>query len=259
MEGIAVYGCATPIRMHVARAMATYLKCPLYEEQKPAYRGGDSIVWGLIRGSPALIEATKAAGKNYYQLDNGYFGRNSYYRFTKNAFQQTALKVRKPDRWEHIKKQHNLELRPWKKDGSKVLFCLSTEWLYRFLGLDIATYRSKTLRRLREVTKREIVVREKDAVGPIEDALKDAWCVVTHTSAVALDALRFGVPVFTTGLNPADPCALKDVTYIDSPVYPEREPVFWSLAYSQWLPEEMQLGRAWEEVECSESSLATTP
>ena len=259
MEGIAVYGCATPIRMHVARAMATYLKCPLYEEQKPAYRGGDSIVWGLIRGSPALIEATKAAGKNYYQLDNGYFGRNSYYRFTKNAFQQTALKDRKPDRWEHIKKQHNLELRPWKKDGSKVLFCLSTEWLYRFLGLDIATYRSKTLRRLREVTKREIVVREKDAVGPIEDALKDAWCVVTHTSAVALDALRFGVPVFTTGLNPADPCALKDVTYIDSPVYPEREPVFWSLAYSQWLPEEMQLGRAWEEVECSEYSLATTP
>jgi hypothetical protein len=253
---IAVYGCATPIRMHVARAMATYLKCPLYEEGKPSYRGGDSIVWGLIRGSPAVIEATKAAGCNYYQLDNGYFGRNSYYRFTKNAFQQTTLKERKPDRWEHIKKHHSLELKPWKKDGSKVLFCLSTEHLYRFLGLDIAVYRTKTLRRLKEVTQREIVVREKDAVGPIEDALKDAWCVVTHTSAVALDALRFGVPVFTTGLNAADPCALKDVTYLDTPIYPEREPLFWSLAYSQWLPEEMQLGRAWNE--CLESSSATT-
>ena len=234
--------------MHVVKAMAAYLKWPLHEESNPEYKGGDSIVWGLIRGSPAVLEATKAAGCNYYQLDNGYFGRNAYYRFTKNAFQQTELKDRKPDRWEHIKKQHNLELKQWKKDGNKVLFCLSTEHLYKFLGMDIGLYRLKTLKKLKAATTREVVVREKDAVGPIEDALKDAWCVVTHTSAVALDALRFGVPVFTTGLNAADPCALKDVTYIDSPIYPEREPLFWSLSYSQWLPEELQLGRGWEEV-----------
>lgn len=245
--------------MHVARAMATYLKCPLYEESKPNYRGGDSIVWGLIRGAPHIIEETKKAGKDYYQLDNGYFGRNSYYRFTKNAFQQTELKERKPDRWEHIKKQHSLEIRPWKKDGKYILLCMSTEHLFRFFGKDINLYREKTVKSIKSVTDRPIVVREKDTRGtpqegiPIEDALKDAWCVVTHTSAAALDALRFGVPVFTTGPCAANPCASQDLSQIETPIYPEREPLFWSLAYGQWLPEEMQLGRAWQEV-CLESS-----
>lgn len=248
MEDISVYGCGTPIRMHVCRAFATYLKCKLYEEGNPVYRGDNAIVWGLIRGSPKLIEEVKQKGKDYYQLDNGYFGRNAYYRFTKNAFQQTELKIRKPDRWEHIKKTQNLTLNPWKKDGKHVLFCLSTEHLYKFHGMEIEKYRMKTLRRVKEVTQRPVIVREKDAVGPIEDALRDAWCVLTHTSAVALDALRFGIPVFTTGLNAADPCALKDVTLIDTPIYPEREPLFWSLSYSQWLPEEFQLGRAWEDL-----------
>ena len=265
-----VYGCGTPVRMHVARAMAASLKCPLHEEAKPEYRGGDSIVWGLIRGSPKVIAETKAAGANYYQLDNGYFGRNAYYRFTKNAFQQTALKDRPPIRWEHIRKHQSIHWEPqYRRTGSYVLFCLSTEWLYRFLGTDIKSYRNSTLKRLQEVTKREIIVREKDQTGtpqqgiPIENMLKDAWCVVTHTSAVALDALRFGVPVFSTSDDcAANPCALRDVTRIDDPWYPEREPLFWSLAFSQWLPEEMQLGLAWNEVEgekqSSESSLVTT-
>lgn len=245
---IHVYGCGTPIRMHVARAMATYLKAPLHEESNPNYVEGDSVVWGLIRGAPEVISETKKAKHHYYQLDNGYFGRNKYYRFTWNAFQQTELKDRPADRWEHIRKQENIKIQPWKKTGSHVVFCLSTEWLYKFFKQDINHYRDRVITELKGATDRKIIVREKNSVGPIEDVLKDAWCLVTHTSACGLDALRMGVPVFTTGECAAKPCALQDLSLVESPIYPDREPLFRSLAYSQWLPEEMQLGKAWEDL-----------
>jgi hypothetical protein len=56
------------------------------------------------------------------------------------------------------------------------------------------------------------------------------------------------VPVFTTGPCAAKPCALQDLGLIESPIMPEREPLFHSLAYNQFLPEEMRLGLAWKTI-----------
>lgn len=248
-----VYACGTPIRKHVCRAMAEYLKAPLHEESSPNYRGGDSVFWGLIRGSKTIRDKTVKAGHDYYQLDNGYLGRDAYYRVTKNAFQLTELVERPAYRFEHIAKHHNIKIRPWYKKGTKVLFCLSTEHLYKFMDMDIETHKRKTLKAIK--TDREVVVRDKKNNIPIEDALRDAWCVVTHSSAVALDALQYGIPVFTTGPCAAKPCALQDLSRIDDPIYPEREPLFHSLAWGQFLPEEMKLGLAWK---CLESLSDTT-
>jgi hypothetical protein len=244
-SSVKAYACGTPVRQHIIKAAADSVGAEFYPEAKPEYRGGDALVWGLIRGAPELIARVRAAGCNYYHMDNGYFGRNKYYRITKNANQVTDLGEGSQERYKAIAEKFGIKLRPWQKGGHIVL-ALSTEHLYRFFGLDINEYTQSVLKELRQHTDRKIVVRPKDANRPIENDLKNAWALVTHTSASALDALQWGVPVFTTGECSARPCALQDLSKIESPIYPDREPLFRSLASRMFTVEELGKGM-WKE------------
>jgi len=178
-------------------------------------------------------------------MDNGYFGRNKYFRITKNANQVTELSVRTPDRFEKTKK--NIQFRNWNR-GRKVVIALSTEHLYKFHGMDIKQYTDDTIAKIKQYTDRKIYVRPKEATHPLEDDLKDAWCLVTHTSCAALDALQWGVPVITTGECCAKPVSGK-IEDIENLVLPDREPLFWHLAWNQFTVNELQEG-LW----CSDSS-----
>ena len=242
-----VYNCGSPVRGHVTKAMAEGSKAQYEPNAEPRYQGGDSIVWGLIRGAPRIIKECKKSGANYWQMDNAYIGKNKYYRVTKNAFQLTELTERPPDRWKKIADKYHVKLRPWRKEGY-ILFSLSTPHLYAFHGFEYDKYVKETIETLQKHTSRKIVVRPKDANISIEDQLQDAFALVTHSSATGLDALQWGVPVFTTGPCAANPCALQDLSKIESPIYPEREPLFRSLAYGQFTVEEMSSGYAWEMV-----------
>ena len=57
---------------------------------------------------------------------------------------------------------------------------------------------------LRPHTDREIVTRRK-ALRDLPEQLTKAWCVVTHASMVAVDAVIAGVPVYLTGPSIALP------------------------------------------------------
>lgn len=171
-------------------------------------------------------------------MDNGYFGRNKYFRITKNANQVTDLSVRTPERFERIKK--NVQFRPWNR-GRKIILALSTEHLYKFHGMDIKKYTDDTVSKIRQFSDRKIVVRPKEANYPIEEDLKDGWCLVTHTSCSALDALQWGVPVITTGECCAKPVSGK-IENIENLELPEREPLFWHLAWNQFTVNELAEG-----------------
>lgn len=242
-----VYNCGSPVRGAVSKAMAEGAKCAYENNAEPRYQGGDAIVWGLIRGAPRIIADCKKAGCNYYQMDNAYIGKNKYYRVTKNAFQLTEIKERPSDRWERIRDKYHVRLRPW-QNGGHILFALSTPHLYAFHGIEYDKYVKSTIAEIQKYTDRKIVVRPKEANGPIEDQLQNCWALVTHSSATGLDALQHGVPVFTTGPCAANPCALQDLSQIENPIRPEREPLFRSLAYGQFTVNEMQSGYAWEVV-----------
>lgn len=159
---------------------------------------------------------------------------------------------RPADRWEAISKQFGLEIKPWQK-GGKIIVALSTEHLYKFMGTDIQVWLNNVLTTLKKNTDREIVVRPKNDPTPIENVLPNTHALVTHTSAASLDALRAGIPVFTTGECCAKPLALQDLTKIESPIYPEREPLFRHLAYCMFTKDELRKGM-WKEYSCYESS-----
>jgi len=250
---IHAYACGSPIRKPYVQAAGDSVNAPFHPEGGPEYRGGDAIIWGLIRGSPRLIQAVLSAGHSYWHMDNGYFGRNVYFRITKNANQRTDLIERPADRWDHIKNKFGLKIAPYQKGGRKIIVALSTEHLYKFMGTDIETWKQNTLKTLRQHTDKEIIVRPKNESSPIENALVGAFALVTHTSAAALDALRMGVPVFTTGECAAKPVGLQDLTKIETPSYAEREPLFRHLAYCMFTKEELKRGM-WKEYSCYDSS-----
>ena len=242
---IHAYACGTPIRKQYVQAAAESVGAPYHPEADPKYLGGDAIVWGLIRGSPRLIGEIRKAGCNYWHMDNGYFGRNHLFRITKNANQRTDLIERPADRWEKIRDMFKIEMKPWQK-GRKIIVALSTEHLYKFMGTDLQTWKNETLSILRKHTDREIIVRAKNDPLPIENMLLDCHALVTHTSASALDALRAGVPIFTTGECCARQLALQDLTKIEEPIYPEREPLFRHLSYCMFTKDELRKGM-WHE------------
>lgn len=196
-------------------------------------------MWGLIRGAKLLKQTIRASEATYYALDNGYLGRNRYYRVTRNGFQHTAIVPRPDDRFGAL----GLKIQPWRKDGSKILVCESSKWCFGYLGCPQWTL--DTVDRLRRYTKRPIEIREKVMHATIRARdLKRVWAVVTHVSACAVDALLHGVPVFVTGPCAASPMSgrLED---IDKPYYPDnRAEFFASLAYAQFSVPEIAAGMA---------------
>jgi hypothetical protein len=260
MHGIEhAHAMGSPIRQKVVQAAAKGVNAKFHAEANPQYFGGDAIVWGCIRGAPQLMKMIRDAGCNYWQMDNGYRGRNKYFRITKNAWQHVGLEQSNPLRWERLSKEYNLKIRPWNK-GSKIVVAMSTEHLYKLHGLNISDWLEKTIATIKKHSDRKILVREKKAKGPIEDTLKDAHALVTYTSMAALDALQMGVPVFCSEKCAAAPMALQDLTRIEHPLYPDdRERLFWTMADHQFTENELASGMWYKQEDlCSKSSSVLT-
>lgn len=168
------------------------------------------------------------AGFNYYALDNGYFRRGKYFRVTKNGYTQTIVVDRPADRWNAL----GIKLKDPRR-GSEVMLALSTPHCYEYF--ECPTWPQDTLAELKKHTDRKIRVREKVIYREIDpDDLKNVWCVVTHSSAIALDALIAGVPAIVTGPGAASICE-KDLSKIEEVTLPDnREKLMRSLAYAQW-------------------------
>ena len=241
-----VYGCGSPIRLPIAEAMAQGSGAVNFLPQAdPTYVPGNSIVWGLIRGARNIIESTISNHCDYYQMDNAYFGRDVYYRITRNGLQLSKLANRDESRLNLQFKSLNLKFENWKKRrGDNILICASSEDLYRFYQTTADDWISSTISKIRRYTDRPIVIRKKQLFG-IEDAVKNSWIVVTHSSAAAIDALRFGIPVIITEESAAMPLATK-FSEIENPrITANRRTLFSTLAWGQFTMEEMRNGFAW--------------
>jgi len=241
---IVAYGCGSPIRLPIVQALATGSAANAFiPNASPTYQGGDSIVWGLIRGAHEIMQQTRQNGCDYFQIDNAYFGRNKYFRVTPNALQLTHMpKAVIDDRYQFIFKMLGKSIMPWRKErNGPIVICPSSEFLYGFYGTTLQAWIHSVTTELKKFTDRQIVIRYKELMpkDDIDEAIQDAWCVVTHVSAAALDALRLGVPVITTGECAATPLATP-LSEINNPRLSEgREMLFSLLANYQFTPEEM--------------------
>lgn len=241
-----VYGCGSPIRLPMMQTLANGLNANNFiKKENPQYLDGNSVVWGLIRGAKPIMEITGKHGYDFFQVDNAYFGRNEYFRITKNSLQLIGLPNNvKDNRYINIFKKHNLQYKKWqKKRSDKIIICLSSEYLYSYYSTTLNEWLNNTIKEIRKYTDKEIIVRLKNNnLNSIEKDIENAWCVVTHVSAAALDALRLGVPVVTTGICSATSLSTQ-ISDIDNPLMLEgRDELFSHLAWAQFSIEEMASG-----------------
>jgi hypothetical protein len=200
-------------------------------------------------GSPAMwpvLRKAQAEKRDWFYGDHGYFGRGTYYRVTRNAYQHDGSGEYSPHRFE----LHRREVKPWRQGGKHILVCPNSNIYMGLHGLDGEQWLRETLATIRQHTKREVIVRWKHTPVPIRRHLVRAHAVVVFSSAAALDALIDGVPVFVLAPFAAgSTMGLSDLSQIESPIYPEnREPFLWALAANQWTLAEMIDGQAWAEL-----------
>lgn len=237
----------------IAPYLAEGTKCPLVPTSAGLVPDTVGLFWGLLRGSPELIWESLKRNQPWIYLDHGYFRRghfHGHYRMTWCDFQQRELIERPDDRWKKL----NIELQPWRK-GRDIIVCPPSSHVCKIFGCH--EWEANTTASLRRFTARPIRIRRKTDPSPFAEAIRNAHAVVTSSSIAAVEAALLGVPVFVDAISAASLIGLTDLSKIESPVYPDREPWVHSMAYGQFTRDEMKEGLAWRVL--SESLRSMTP
>jgi len=198
-------------------------------------------------GSPSqwpLLRQAQADGRDWYYGDHAYFGRKTFYRITKNAYQHDGTGEADPERFSKFGRP----VQPWRASGAHILICPNSPIHFALHGLDHDEWLREVKETLRTVTDRPLRVRWKRGNRiRIGEELQGAWACVVYSSAAALDALILGIPVFVLApFAAAYRMGRSDLTQIEAPLYPEtREPFLWNLAANQWTFAEIYRGLAW--------------
>lgn len=208
--------------------------------------GSIPVVWGVLRGSDAIIARAKAQGLHFYYIDHAYFdrGHGNSYRITRNGYEAGPVRKCPDDRFRKL----GITIEPWRKSGRSIIVCPPTEFFAAAHNCE--NWLDDTLAQLRLETDRPIVIRTKPRLGepflPLREALLDAHALVTHSSNVAIEAACLGTPVFVSSTSAAAPIGRTDFGMIESPRYPKRDGWLAHLAYSQFTIDEFASGAAWK-------------
>ena len=181
-----------------------------------------------------------------------------------------------PKRLEKLKKDLNINVKPWKKTGSHILICLQRNGGWSMKGRDNQEWAREIITKIRQVSDRPIIVRGHPGdrragkyLDPrdkrfnlhglsdvhisdrlnrtLQQDLQNAWCTVVYNSSPAVASAIEGVPIFVS--DPND-CQAKDVANtdfnnIESPDIFDRELWLQKLSMCHWNFEELSSGEAW--------------
>jgi len=173
-----------------------------------------------------------------------------------------------PNRWRQIKKDYDMDLQPWRKDGNHILICLQRNGGWSMGDLDVMQWCNYTIKRLRKFTDRTIVVRAHPGdrrakeylrlrwpnviVSRNENIMQDfinCWAVITYNSSPGVAAAIEGIPVFVTDPNPqvsqAYDIANTDLKRIEQPATPDRTDWINKIAMCHFNFNDLIQGKAW--------------
>jgi hypothetical protein len=186
-----------------------------------------------------------------YSLDGVFYNRDRYANANSTS-----------DKWNQIQQTLGLQLEPWRAQGDHVLVCLQRDGGWSMKGTDMTAWTVNTVRRLRELTSRPIVIRAhpkhrvdlsalSDLTGvrqslhgtALVQDLRDAWAAVFYNSSASVAAVLAGVPVFATD----DDCVARsmanpDLAQIENPCMPAREQWIYDLSAAHWTDAESRGG-----------------
>ena len=211
----------------------------------------------VLRGITKRKEmaACKAAGRDFYYIDTGYFGngkKKTYHRITKNDVQNFGEIIDRPgDRLATT----GVGLTKFRRGGSKILLAPPSQKLLNLYNINLEEWLTNVQEEIKQYTDREVVVRLKQgrsvrqSTDTMQMALEDdVFCLVTFSSIAAGEALLCGKPAITLGPNAAAALCSQNLSAIENPKIPTLDEVdAWArhLSYCQFTEPEMRDGTAW--------------
>lgn len=156
-------------------------------------------VHGVLRGNGSAISQAMKRNIEWLYIDNGYLG--TYKRVVKNATAPTTMR-------EGCRFEHNTEFKPWRGGSGRHIILLppSPPYMETFQGT-CREFLNHCAHQINVYTDMDVIIRAKPAKGrkakDWDEQLKDAYCVVTWGSNLALDAMIKGVPTVSLGWCPA--------------------------------------------------------
>lgn len=200
--------------------------------------------------STQLIAEWRRTGRQWAYWDRGYARRvfatwlprgseGGFYRWHLNSFQLQQIRDVPDDRWKAMR----TDVMPWRKDGRHIVIAAPTRTYSRFHRCE--SWIADTIDALARVTDRQLVIRDKESKRSLQSDLDGAHCLVTHASIAAVEAVILGCPVYVHPDSAAALVGRTELSQIEKPVYPDRQPWLNSLAYSQFSESELVDGTLW--------------
>lgn len=241
--------CLTPERLLKTQMIMRALRSSLPESvivtgEPPA--GAAFVVWGHLWTGEKIVPPAIELGTPFYFIDNGYLqpangGSQGYYAVTYRSFAPMLLDD--PD-WARLP----VEMKDWQdpaqKPGGQVLVCAPGRGFGKMFGWDMDAWLTNVVAKLKTLTDRPIVVRDKQAITPLEQDLQNTAVVVTHSSKAAIRAIHAGIPCIVEHTCACAPVAGSDLAQLESPPMPDRTRWWASLMCQQFTLDEMRRGAA---------------
>lgn len=224
---------------------------------------------GIIRGEGLIYKWCVANNKRFFYLDHAYLERgykprspgSEWFRITDSEFVWNKYKKESSARWERFFKS-KYEIQPWRSNNGQNILVLPPSLATKYIFTNAEIWTDQILRKIKEVTDRKIIVREKPNQPVINDRnhvtdrvsyqhaynvyeeLKNTHCVVTYNSAVPVEATIMGIPCYSSLQGSAFPINI-DINHIENPNEPNREVWLHQLVHHQYNTDEMINGEVW--------------
>jgi len=250
-----------------------------------------AVIFGSWKDRPANWHKCKntivSSGKPFVVIETPLIGRgpvtdilqDSWYRIGVNGFlADTGRFFRQnknysADRWNKIKHQLGVELKPWRdpQEGNYIVVALQLPGDASLRGIDISKWAAETVQTLRSYTSRPIIVRtpqldrefDKENIlnitriegvslvrGTRENLftmIDNAYATVTYSSGFGIDSVIRGIP--TIAMDPGNfaySLGNNKLSQINNLVRSsDREQWLYNLSWAQWSHEEIRSGEAW--------------
>lgn len=208
------------------------------------------------------IDEWRSRGRTWIYWDRGYLRRvfatwlpkgvgigipMGFYRWHVNRPQMGEIYDVPADRWRFLRLDERCEkgdqVKPWNRNGRHIVVA-DTLPDYWNLFSD-RSWTARTVERLKRLTDRPIIVRDKESKVPLYDQLRDAHALVAHGSIAAIESVVMGCPVFVEPISAAALVGSTDLGQVETPAYPERMRWLHSLAYCQFTEDELCNGTLW--------------
>ena len=141
--------------------------------------------------------------------------------------------------------------RPWRTQGSKILVVCASQYHYHLHGTSLDVWQANVKAQLGKFTDREIEFRPKNLnkkkrTSLYEDLVTDddIYCVISDSSAAAVEAIWLGIPVITLQRHVTAPVARSKFYDINNLYRGPLGDWLCALTYSQFTKQEMLDGTA---------------